>query len=94
VNAAKILDSGRQIKVISLILAEIYDEYVYNPPIMDDSEDDDNGVGYTGAVVIDTVPGYRNGPCDQVILGDFASLYPSCQVSLYTIADIRYNVQI
>lgn len=72
VNASSVLDSGRQIKVISLILAEIYDEFVYNPPVAVD-----DGEGYAGATVIDTVPGYYSGPDDQVILGDFASLYPS-----------------
>jgi len=74
VNASLVLDSGRQIKVISLILAEIYDELVYNPPA---AAKEDDGEGYAGATVIDTVAGYYSGFNDQVILGDFASLYPS-----------------
>ena len=58
-----------QIKVISCILAEIYDTYVYNPP---PAAKEDDGEGYTGATVIDTVPGYYSGLNDQIILGDFA----------------------
>lgn len=90
INACKVVDSGRQIKVISLILAEIYDQYLYNysspPPRIDD--DDEKKQKYTGATVIDTVAGYYNGPTQQIVLGDFASLYPSIQIA-YSICPSR-----
>ncbi len=75
-NAAAIVSSGRQIKVISLLLAEIYGRYVYNPPdsapAVEEGEEDDVA-GYPGATVIPTRPGFYGGPCDQVVLLDFAS---------------------
>jgi DNA polymerase elongation subunit (family B) len=64
------VDSGRQIKVISLLLTEIYGEYYYNPP--EGLREDDDGKGYEGAIVVDTEKGFYNGPCDQVVLLDFA----------------------
>jgi DNA polymerase elongation subunit (family B) len=79
VNASTIVDSGRQVKVISLLLSETYGRYVYNPPIQANDTDTDNteAVGYQGATVIDTCRGFYGGPNDQVCLLDFARyVYP------------------
>ena len=76
VGADAIVETGRQSKIISLILSELHDEYVFNPPCQPTSEDG-AAVGYTGATVVDTIKGFYRGPLDQVVLLDFASLYPS-----------------
>jgi DNA polymerase elongation subunit (family B) len=67
-----IIDSGRQIKVISLVLAEIFGDYYYNPPRNANGEEEEEKQGYEGAKVIDTVKGFYGGPCEQVVLLDFA----------------------
>jgi DNA polymerase elongation subunit (family B) len=71
VNASTVNDSGRQIKVVSMIQGEIFGKYVFNspPPAPPD--------GYQGATVIEPSVGYYGGPTDQVVLLDFASLYPN-----------------
>lgn len=67
------------VKVISLLLTEICDTHVFNPPANVEEDPDDDSGGYEGATVIDTVKGFYGGPLEQVILLDFASLYPSIQ---------------
>lgn len=69
-----IMDSGRQVKVIGVILSEILGHYVFNNDVEDveDAPAEEETGGYQGATVIDTIPGYYNGPCDQVVLLDFA----------------------
>ena len=66
-----VIDSGRQIKVISLILAELFGHYYYNPPKNADEEGDDDAK-YEGATVIDTIKGFYGKPLQQVVLLDFA----------------------
>lgn len=68
VNTSTIVDTGRQCKIVSLILSEIHGEYIFNPP----AEATDTG-GYEGATVIDTVKGFYHRGDEQVILLDFAS---------------------
>lgn len=75
-NASGVIDSGRQIKVISLLLAEVFGHYVYNP-LQEVDENAEDEEGYQGAIVVATKPGFYNKPCDQVVLLDYASLYPS-----------------
>lgn len=70
VNVSSIVDTGRQIKTISLILAELFGTYFYNPP--PSIGDDEQGQGYEGATVIDTQKGFYGGECDQVVLLDFS----------------------
>jgi DNA polymerase elongation subunit (family B) len=89
-NVGAVPDAGRQIKVISLLLAEIYDHYVFNPPRgASEDEEDDDAQGYEGATVIDTKKGFYSGACEQVILLDFASLYPSL-ARAYRVCPSRY----
>jgi DNA polymerase elongation subunit (family B) len=68
--------------VISLVLAEIHDEFVFNSSPQAATGEDEDG-SYVGATVVDTKPGYYPGAADQVILGDFASLYPSSESLLF-----------
>jgi DNA polymerase elongation subunit (family B) len=86
INANIVLDSGRQIKVISLILSEIRDKYLYNA-LPQSKEDDESS--YTGATVVETVPGYYGAENDQIILLDYGSLYPNIMRS-YNICPTRY----
>lgn len=75
VNASTIVDTGRQCKVVGLLQGEMYGEYIFNTP----SPAADSG--YVGATVIDTHRGYYGKPDQQVILLDFASLYPSLMIT-------------
>lgn len=86
INANIVLDSGRQIKIYSLILSEIRNKFLYNAL---PSNDDDDGSSYTGATVVDTVAGYYGGETDQVILLDYGSLYPNI-MRAYDICPSRY----
>jgi DNA polymerase delta subunit 1 len=82
VPLAYIINRGQQIKCYSLLLNEIYGEFVCNyvpKPIKikkgndDESDEEDT---YQGATVIDAKKGYYNR--DKIIVTlDFASLYPS-----------------
>jgi len=71
VNPSTITNSGRQGKIVSMILGEMYGKYYFNPPATSNLD------GYQGAMVIETVPGLYAGFHDQVLCCDFASLYPS-----------------
>jgi hypothetical protein len=92
-NPGTVVDAGRQIKVVSLLWAEIHNKYVFNPPKnMSEDDDDNENEGYEGAVVIDTVKGFYGGPCDQVVLLDFASLYPSLVSKHFNTCIILKNI--
>jgi DNA polymerase elongation subunit (family B) len=52
------------------LLTEIYDTHVFNPPA-NIEEDEEDGKGYEGATVIDTIKGFYGGPLEQIILLDF-----------------------
>ncbi|KAG5187345.1 hypothetical protein JKP88DRAFT_307603 [Tribonema minus] len=70
-NYADISTTGRQIKVVSMIQGDIYGEWVFNTPPPAAAG------GYQGATVIEPTTGFYGGPTDQVVLLDFASLYPN-----------------
>ena len=92
VNVSTIIDTGRQSKIISLILSKILGSHVFNPPPSQEEDgvgDEDAPSEYQGATVIETQRGFYGGECQEIILLDFASLYPSVQIA-YEISPDRY----
>ncbi|KAG5186400.1 hypothetical protein JKP88DRAFT_241006 [Tribonema minus] len=82
-NFCDISTTGRQCKVVSLVQSEIFREYVFNTP------GDAPPGGYQGAMVITPKVGFYNGPTEQVLCLDFASLYPNLMRS-HGICPSRY----
>lgn len=76
VNVSTIIDTGRQSKIISLILSKIIGKYAFNPPPSQEEDavgDEETAPSdYKGAIVIDTERGFYGAPDEQVILLDFA----------------------
>ena len=90
-----IMSRGQQIKCFSLILSEIYGEYVCNYIAPTESKTEDEG--FQGATVINAKTGFY--PDDPILTLDFASLYPSIMrwkqlcYSTYVTEDKYMNIE-
>ena len=70
---------GQGVKIFSLVAKQCKDDGYLIPVIRPDDEEETEGVGYEGAIVLDPIPGiYVDAPISVM---DYASLYPSSMIS-------------
>ena len=69
---------GQGVKIFSLVVKQCRDDG-FIVPVIKYEDDDNDDVGYEGAIVLDPVPGiYTDAPISVM---DYASLYPSSMIS-------------
>lgn len=70
---------GQGVKIFSLVAKQCEDDGYLIPVIRSEEDEETEGVGYEGAIVLDPIPGiYVEAPISVM---DYASLYPSSMIS-------------